>query len=170
MLMHNKSQNGVVEFRKDPQVQVLLLPIHSGANGLNLIEAKHVLLVEPILNKAQELQAIGRIHRIGQTRPTVVHRFLVRGTIEEYIHSLLQAADHVPLETRNPNETTLTIGDLHDLFQLAPADCGLDEDDIGNEDNTAVFSEVALDCSLDQSVSASSDPLPSTSKEFYNSE
>ena len=59
-------------------VKVLLLPISSGANGLNLIEASHVLLMEPILNPAQELQAIGRVHRIGQNKPTTVHRFLIR--------------------------------------------------------------------------------------------
>jgi E3 ubiquitin-protein ligase SHPRH len=44
-------------------VKVLLLPVTSGANGLNLISASHVLLIEPILNPAQELQAVGRVHR-----------------------------------------------------------------------------------------------------------
>ena len=59
-------------------VKVLLLPISSGANGLNLIEASHVLLMEPILNPAQELQAIGRVHSIGQNKPMTVHRFPIR--------------------------------------------------------------------------------------------
>ncbi|XP_043697597.1 E3 ubiquitin-protein ligase SHPRH-like [Telopea speciosissima] len=58
-------------------IQVLLLLIQHGANGLNLLEAQHVILVEPLLNPAAESQAINRVHRIGQEKITLVHRFIV---------------------------------------------------------------------------------------------
>jgi E3 ubiquitin-protein ligase SHPRH len=57
-------QKNIQEFKKNADLNVLLMPYTYGANGLNIIEATHVLLVEPTLNRAQELQAIGRVHRI----------------------------------------------------------------------------------------------------------
>lgn len=58
-------------------IQVLLILIQHGANGLNLLEAQHVVLVEPLLNPAAEAQAISRVHRIGQKNKTLIHRFIV---------------------------------------------------------------------------------------------
>ena len=55
--------------------QVLLILIQHGANGLNLLEAQHIVLVEPLLNLVAEAQTTSRVHRIGQENKTLVHRF-----------------------------------------------------------------------------------------------
>lgn len=58
------------------------------SSGLTLINATHVFLCEPLINTAIELQAIARVHRIGQHRPTTVWMYLVSGTVEETIYEL----------------------------------------------------------------------------------
>ena len=68
--------------------RALLLPLRRGANGLNLTEAQHVILLEPVLDHGAEAQATKRVDRIGQTRPTCVHRFLLQGTVEENVQAL----------------------------------------------------------------------------------
>ncbi|XP_046392650.1 E3 ubiquitin-protein ligase SHPRH isoform X2 [Ischnura elegans] len=115
---HTQFQESINLF-KDPDrdVTALLLKVSSGSKGLNLIEATHVLLVEPNLNVANELQAVGRVHRIGQTRPTVVHRFLVRNTIEERIHSVLHGGHHKQLGSDSSTAPQVTIGDLRLIFE-----------------------------------------------------
>ena len=65
---HKKFQANLSEFKTSRDVNVLLLPFHSGSKGLNIVEATHVLLVEPLLNISAEQQAIGRVHRMGQTK------------------------------------------------------------------------------------------------------
>eukprot|EP00058_Branchiostoma_floridae_P018800 XP_002604289.1 hypothetical protein BRAFLDRAFT_125252 [Branchiostoma floridae] len=115
----HRFQENITDFKYDSGIGVLLLPLHTGSHGLNIIEATHVLLVEPIINPAQEAQAIGRVHRIGQTKATVVHRFLVQNTIEERIHAMkkhISASDSIDTQSEG---TVLTVGDLRDLFSDA---------------------------------------------------
>ena len=79
-------------FKTVAGVRALLLRLNRGANGLNLVEAQHVFLVEPLVNTAVEAQAVGRVHRVSQTRATTVHRFVVEGTVEEAIYRLRERA------------------------------------------------------------------------------
>jgi len=111
-------QTNLQTFKQDTVVGVLLLPLQTGSNGLNIIEATHVLLVEPALNPAHELQAVGRVHRIGQTKATHVYRFIIRGTVESRMYSLLQSKPSGCVRTgaRDSENSSLTLGDLASLF------------------------------------------------------
>ncbi|KAK7891604.1 hypothetical protein WMY93_023567 [Mugilogobius chulae] len=114
----HKFQENLSSFKHDSQINILLLPLHTGSNGLNIIEATHVLLVEPILNPAIELQAIGRVHRIGQTKPTFVHRFLIKSTIEERMQTMMKTAEksHSNTSMKHSEASVLTVADLAELF------------------------------------------------------
>ncbi|KAJ7348212.1 hypothetical protein OS493_039508, partial [Desmophyllum pertusum] len=111
-------QSNLQTFKQDSLVDVLLLPLQTGSNGLNIIEATHVLLVEPAMNPAHELQAVGRVHRIGQTKPTHVYRFIIRGTVESRMYSLLQSKPTgcVRPGARDSENSSLTLSDLASLF------------------------------------------------------
>jgi E3 ubiquitin-protein ligase SHPRH len=80
--------NGITRFKSDPAVECFLLHARAHSSGLNLVNASHVFLCEPLLNTALELQAIARVDRIGQNQETNVWLYLVDGTVEESIHQL----------------------------------------------------------------------------------
>jgi SNF2 family DNA or RNA helicase len=73
------------QFCSDPQRKVLLMSLKTDSSGLTLVAATHVFLLEPSLNPAVEAQAVNRVHRLGQDRPTCVHRLVVRNSVEESI-------------------------------------------------------------------------------------
>ncbi|KAJ8126843.1 hypothetical protein O1611_g6794 [Lasiodiplodia mahajangana] len=84
---HNKSA-GIQKFKDDPSVECLLMDAKVHSSGLNLVNASHVFICEPLLNTALELQAVARVDRIGQEHETTVWLYAVEGTVEENIHAL----------------------------------------------------------------------------------
>lgn len=90
-------KNGIQKFKTDPSVEVFLLDAKSDSSGLNLVNATYVFLCEPLINSAIELQAIARVHRIGQQRATTVFMYLISDTVEEAIYdiSVARRLEHI---------------------------------------------------------------------------
>jgi SNF2 family DNA or RNA helicase len=84
-------QQVVDRFQSDDGPPVLLASLKAGGVGLNLTAADHVFLLDPWWNPAAEDQAADRAHRIGQTRPVLVHRMVAKDTVEERILALQQS-------------------------------------------------------------------------------
>lgn len=68
----------------------LILSLRTGAFGLTLTKANHVIHLDRWWNPAVEAQATDRAHRIGQRKTVIVHHLLCRGTLEERIDALLR--------------------------------------------------------------------------------
>jgi len=62
---------------------VLVLHAGAAAAGLTLIAARHVFLMEPFMDRGQELQALNRCHRIGQQHSVSCTTYYCPGTVEE---------------------------------------------------------------------------------------
>ncbi len=79
-----------IEAFQNGEGDVFLISLKAGGLGLNLTAASYVIHLDPWWNPAVEDQASDRAHRIGQTQPVTVYRFITRNTIEEKILSLHQ--------------------------------------------------------------------------------
>nr|OQO17621.1 hypothetical protein B0A51_14023 [Rachicladosporium sp. CCFEE 5018] len=92
--------NAVERFRQDPSIDCMLLDAKTDSSGLTLVNATHVFICEPLIQTAVELQAIARVHRIGQTRQTTVWMYLISDTVEESIYSLSVARRMAHVQSR----------------------------------------------------------------------
>ena len=75
------------EFNSDQlETKVFLLSTRAGGLGITLIASRYVILLDSDWNPQVDLQAMDRVHRIGQTRPVSIFRLITKNTIEEKIH------------------------------------------------------------------------------------
>ncbi|KAK5056695.1 hypothetical protein LTR84_012227 [Exophiala bonariae] len=72
-------------FAQDISINVILVSISCGGQGLDLTAANHAVLVEPQWNPMMEEQAISRVYRLGQTKSVTAVRLVVKDTWEEKI-------------------------------------------------------------------------------------
>lgn len=77
-------------FQSEAGPPFFVLSLKAGGSGLNLTAASHVVHFDRWWNPAVENQATDRVYRIGQRKNVLVHKLLVRGTIEERIDRLIE--------------------------------------------------------------------------------
>ncbi|WP_462325583.1 SNF2-related protein [Desulfoplanes sp.] len=78
----------IASFQTDPAIPVFLVSLKAGGVGLNLTAADYVFLMDPWWNPAVEMQAVDRVHRIGQEKPVFTYRLISEGTVEEKVVAL----------------------------------------------------------------------------------
>ncbi|KAK3318252.1 helicase-like protein [Apodospora peruviana] len=69
----------------DPETRIMLASLSVCSVGLNLVAADTVILADSWWAPAIEDQAVDRVHRLGQKRPTTVWRLVMEGTVEERV-------------------------------------------------------------------------------------
>ncbi|NRA37558.1 MAG: DEAD/DEAH box helicase, partial [Planctomycetes bacterium] len=82
-----KRQELIDDFQ-DEKFPVFLISLKAGGTGLTLTAADTIIHFDPWWNPAVEDQATDRAHRIGQTKPVFVYRFITAGSVEERISTL----------------------------------------------------------------------------------
>ncbi|KAI9061801.1 hypothetical protein FKP32DRAFT_1594010 [Trametes sanguinea] len=105
---NTRKENAAKRFRTDPSISVLLLHGERENAGLNVTCASRVFLVESVVHHAFEVQAIARIDRMGQTKPTEVYCYYAEDTVERNILDLA-AKQGLSLYTRENAAGTLNV-------------------------------------------------------------
>lgn len=89
----SERQAQILSFNKSNSkkgTNIFILSTRAGGQGINLAAADTVILFDSDWNPQQDLQAMDRAHRIGQTRNVIVYRFATRNTVEQ---KLLESAE-----------------------------------------------------------------------------
>ena len=120
-----KQRKEAVEAFQRGEGEVFLISLRAGGFGLNLVGADYVIHMDPWWNPAVEDQASDRAHRIGQTRPVTIYRFIAENTIEDKILELHRSkrglADELLADTDSAGK--LSVEQLMELLSpVAPDD------------------------------------------------
>lgn len=88
-VLGKKREAEIHSFVNNDECKVLLSTLHVGGVGLNLTNAKEIILYNSWWNPAIEEQAIARVHRIGLQHDVSVYIPIYKSSIEEKILVLL---------------------------------------------------------------------------------
>ncbi|CAG8786178.1 16161_t:CDS:10, partial [Gigaspora margarita] len=133
----------------DKNIFIFLLTTRAGGVGLNLMAADTVFIFDPDFNPHQDIQALSRVHRIGQYKPVKVFRFITQFSVEERIveKGKIKLAKN-ELVVEKMDDEILDVEEVDDIIR-----CGVkalfSED--ANEKPVGVYTDEAIEKLLDRS-------------------
>ncbi|EJD45815.1 hypothetical protein AURDEDRAFT_151858 [Auricularia subglabra TFB-10046 SS5] len=98
----------------ESDIFVFMLSTRAGGVGINLYSADTVIVLDPDHNPHNDLQAIARAHRFGQTKPVLVFKLMMKDSAEVEVSAekIMQAGkkklalDHLIVQTMDDEDGT----------------------------------------------------------------
>jgi non-specific serine/threonine protein kinase len=90
---HRSRTDYIKRFQEDSLCKVLLMTIGAGGTGITATAGSVIIFTDLTWSPAANAQAIGRMDRIGQTKPMTIYNIVSEGTIEEYVLKRLKAKE-----------------------------------------------------------------------------
>lgn len=112
-MKQNERDSVIDRFQTSPVARVLCMTYKVGAQGLNLPEANHVIFLEPWWSPTVEDQAVKRCHRLGQTRPVKVWKYLIKNSIEDRVRSIGQSKRNLAKKFMSKSNPISPTGQSH---------------------------------------------------------
>ena len=139
---------------------IFLISTRAGGLGINLHAANIVILYDSDWNPQVDLQAIDRAHRIGQTKPVIIYRFVCEGTVEEKIVERAATKlkiDHLIIQKGKRNEHKATAIEMTNMLQYGADKIFSDK----NENNEEATIEQILEYSINKTETVNNTVLKS---------
>lgn len=117
-----------------------ILSTRAGGVGINLASADTVIILDPDFNPHQDIQALSRAHRIGQSKKVLCFQLVTRASAEERIMQMGRkklALDHVLIQEMDADDA-----DQNDLVSVLRHGANELFEDAGDQDITYDTSSV----------------------------
>ena len=90
---------------------IFILSTRAGGVGINLTAADTVIVFDPDWNPQNDVQAMARVHRIGQTKTVQIYKLCTKGTYENHMLKLANqklGLEHAVMRTGEHTNRELT--------------------------------------------------------------
>lgn len=82
--------NSIRSFENNDDVKICYVSLNASAEGINLISANHLVLMDLWWNNAKMTQVTDRIHRIGQCKSVNIYNLQIKESIEQKIENMIE--------------------------------------------------------------------------------